>query len=40
MKILPVGATIIFTRKRIEKIVQFVFDRVELFAEKQINKNK
>lgn len=40
VKLLPAGARLIFTEKQIEKLVQFAFDGIELFAQKQINKNK
>ena len=39
-KILPAGAKVFFTKERIRVIVQAAFDGIELYAQKQANKNK
>ena len=40
MKILPPGAKIFFTEANVRQLIQHAFDGIELFARKQINKNK
>ena len=40
IKILPAGAKVIFTEARIRVLLQHAFDGIELFANKQANKDK